>query len=264
MIRPVFANTASVRARERVVLRGGSWRKIDLRVRCGLIVHPELGAVLIDAGYGPRLYEGPRSLALRAYAAVFRPQLHPLESPLALLADHGFLPEDVKLAIVTHLHADHVGYLRDLPQARFITDGQVGGLLRHGMFNELLPEDFAARCDHLRGFAPCDLPFGLGQGFDLLGDGSVLGVPLPGHAPGHFGLCFPGDVPLLYTVDTQWMCAAILQDRAPGFPAPAIYADRAAAQDSIAFARRFAAAGGEVMTCHDPAPTRHDWSPRDV
>lgn len=264
MIRPIFANTASVRARERFVLRAGSWRRVGLRVRCGLIPHPVLGPVLIDAGYGPRMYEGPRSLALRAYAALLRPKLHPLESPLALLADHGFLPEDVKLAIVTHLHADHISYLRDLPNARFITDGQLAGRLRHGMFNELLPDNFAGRCDLLRGFAQRNLPLGLGQGFDILGDGSALGVPLPGHAPGHFGLCFPGDVPLLYAVDTQWMRAAILEDRAPGLPLAAIMADRAAATDSTAFVRRFAEAGGEIMTCHDPEPTRYDWTPRDV
>lgn len=264
MIRPVFANTASVRARERIVLRGGSLRRVDLRVRCGLIPHPVLGPVLIDAGYGPRMYEGPRGLALRVYAALLGPELQPLESPLALLADHGFLPEDVKLAIVTHLHADHISYLCDLPNARFITDGQVAGHLRHAVFGELLPEDFAARCNPLRGFQQRDLPFGLGQGFDVLGDGSVLGVPLPGHAPGHFGLCFPGDVPLLYAVDTQWMRAAILEDRAPGLPLAAITADRAAGADSAAFVRRFAEAGGEIMTCHDPAPTRYDWTPRDV
>lgn len=264
MIRPVFANTASVPARERYVLRGGAWRKVQLRVRCGLIVHPEHGPVLIDAGYGPRMYQGRRSLALRAYAAVLGPKLHPLESPLALLADHRFLPDDVKRVIVTHLHADHVSCLRDLPAARFITDGQVAGQLRHGVFNELLPDDFADRCDDLRALPKRDLPFGLGQAFDLLGDGSVLGVPLPGHAPGHFGVCFPGDTPLLYAVDAQWMRAAILEDRLPGFPIAAIIADRPAMAESVAFIRRFAEAGGEIMTCHDPAPTRYDWTPKDV
>lgn len=264
MIRPVFANTADVTALERFVLRGGAWRKVTLRVRCGLIDHPRLGPVLIDAGYGPRVMEGPRSLALRAYAAVLGPKLNPLENPLALLADHGFLPEDVKLVIVTHLHSDHVSYLRDLPEARFITDGQVAGLLRHGVFNELLPDDFAARCTSLGAYELRDLPFDLGQGFDLLGDGSALAVPLPGHAAGHFGVCFPGDVPLLYAVDTQWMLAAVLEDRVPGLPITAIVADRVEMQESVDFVRRFADAGGEVVLCHDPAVTPYDWVPTGV
>ncbi|WP_341366060.1 MBL fold metallo-hydrolase [Yoonia sp. BS5-3] len=264
MIRPVFANTAFVQTRERFVLRGGRGR-VRLRVRCGLIVHPVHGPVLIDAGYGPRVTAAPgRSWALRAYAAAIPIALNPLENPLALLADHGFLPEDVKTVIVTHLHADHVSYLRDFPNARFLTDDQQSGTLRHAMFNELLPDDFAARQDAIRSHTVTDLPFGQGQGHDLLGDGSVLAVPLPGHAPGHFGLCFPGETPLLYAVDTQWVCAAILEDRMPGPPLSLTAADSLAAKDSAAFARRFAQSGGQILTCHDPAQSPYDWTPQGV
>lgn len=264
MISPVFANTAFVHTRMRYVLRGGRGR-VSLPVRCGLLVHPEQGPILIDAGYGPRVTSDPgRGLALRIYAAVFPVELNPAESPLALLADHGFKPRDVKTVIVTHLHADHVAHLRDFPNARFVTDGQVSGAMRHGVFNEVLPDDFAARQDEMRAGAFADLPFGLGQGHDLLGDGTVLGVPLPGHAPGHFGLCFPGATPLLYAVDTQWMLDAILQDRVPGFPLSLVASDKTTATGSIAFARAFAQAGGMVMTCHDPAMTPYDWTPTSV
>ncbi len=264
MTRPVFANTAFVSTWLRYVLRGGRGR-VNLRVRCGLIVHPDLGPVLIDTGYGPRVTSAPRrSLPLRIYAAAVPVQLNPLESPLALLADHGFLPGDVKRVIVTHLHADHVAYLRDFPNARFTSDGLVKGTLRHVAFNELLPDDFAERQDEMRAGGKVDLPFGLGQGFDLLGDGSVLGVPLLGHAPGHFGLCFPGEQPLLYAVDTQWMRTAILEDRVPGLPLSLSVVDKAAWLDSVAFVRAFAAAGGEIMTCHDPDVSPYDWTPSGV
>lgn len=264
MIRPVFANTAWISTRKRYVLHGGRG-PVKLPVRCGLIVHPEHGPVLIDAGYGPRLMAGSgRSVALRVYALLLRPQLNPLESPLALLADHGFSPSDVRLVIVTHLHADHVAYLRDFPNAQFVTDGQVAGRLRHGVFNELLPDDFADRQDEMRGAPLADLPFGLGQGFDVLGDGSVLAVPLPGHAAGHFGLCFTGEIPLLYAVDAQWMLDAILHDRLPGFPLRLITQDEAALKASVALVRRFAQAGGAVVLCHDPTPNPYDWTPSDV
>jgi glyoxylase-like metal-dependent hydrolase (beta-lactamase superfamily II) len=264
MIRPVFANTANVATRKRFVLRGGRG-PVSLPVRCGLIVHPVHGPVLIDAGYGPRVTQGPgRGLMLRAYAALLPIRLNPLESPLALLAAHGFSPDDVRNVIVTHLHADHVSYLRDLPYARFVTDGQTSGRLRHGVFNELLPDDFAGRCDEMRAGALVDLPFGLGQGFDLLGDGAVLGVPLPGHAAGHFGLCFTQGRPLLYAVDAQWMLDAVLADRLPGFPLRLIAQDDAALRGSVAFVRQFAQAGGEVVLCHDPTPTPYDWTPPDV
>lgn len=265
MIRPVFANTASARTRRGLVQRGGGWGAIHLRVRCGLIRHPTVGPILIDAGYGPRAKEGPaRSFALKTYARLAPMALNPLESPLALLADHGLLPEDVKLVLVTHLHADHVCYLRDLPNARFMTDGQTQGRLRHFVFNELLPNDFADRQVDIRTLDERTMPFDLGQGFDVLGDGSVLAVPLPGHAPGHFGVCFPGDTPLLYAVDTQWTRGAVDGSGAPGFLTRMLGVQNDAATRSNDLVRRFAAAGGDVVLCHDPAPTRYDWAPTDV
>ena len=265
MIRPVFGNTASAKLRCGFVLRGGGWRKVRLRVRCGLIDHPRWGPVLIDAGYGPRATEAPgRSWRLRLYARMVGMVLNPLESPLAMLADHGFLPEDVKLVLLTHLHADHVAYLRDLPEARFVVDDHVAGRLRHGVFEELLPDDFAERCVNIADHATADLPFGMGHGFDVLGDGSALAVRLPGHLAGHYGICFPGETPLLYAADAQWMRDAVLQDRAPGFPASLIAEDRQAMAESVAFARRFVQHGGDLVLCHDPAPTEYDWTPTNV
>ncbi|TGV71846.1 MBL fold metallo-hydrolase, partial [Mesorhizobium sp. M00.F.Ca.ET.149.01.1.1] len=49
----VFANSAWVSAAERLILRGGSWQSVRLRVRYGLIFHAVAGPVLIDTGYTP-------------------------------------------------------------------------------------------------------------------------------------------------------------------------------------------------------------------
>ena len=265
MTRPVFANTAWVSAPRRAVVKGGGWGIVRLRVRCGLIVHPDKGPVLIDAGYGPRVTTSrDRSLPLKLYNAVLGPRLNPLESPAALLADHGFTPADVRCVLLTHLHADHVSCLRDMPQARIVMDGPSAGHWRHGVFNELLPDDIAARRDDLRGHDLADLPFGLGQGYDVFGDGSCLAVPLPGHAPGHFGLCFPGARPLLYATDTQWMRGALRAGRAPRL-LPGLIADNMSqVAQSAELVRKFSDAGGDVVLCHDPDLTAHDWTPRDV
>lgn len=264
MIRPVFANTADYRTRQALILRGGTGR-VSLPVRVGLIDHPTHGAVLIDGGCGPRLTKGPgRSLALRLYSWLLHPVIREDSSPMALLAATGRTAADVQTILVTHFHADHISYLRDFPNARFVTDGPVRGGLRHGIFPALLPDDFAQRQIDLRSFPQAALPFGLGAGYDVFGDGTVLAVPLPGHAAGHYGLCFPGDDPLLYAVDVQWLLAGILQDRAPGFPASLLADDTTAAHESIALVRAFAQAGGTVVLCHDPAPTPFDWAPPDV
>ena len=99
------------------------------------------------------------------------------------------------------------------------------------------------------------LPFGLGRGRDILGDGSVFSVPLPGHADGHTGLLFPAfDPPVLYAADVQWVWRAIAEDRPPRGPARAVYDDANAAMESLARVRAFAAMGGRVVLCHDPDP----------
>lgn len=264
MIRPVFTNTGHYTTRKGLILRGGRGR-VSLPVRVGLIDHPAQGPVLIDAGCGPRMTQAPgRSLALRLYSWLLHPVIPVGTSPTDLLAASGKTPAQVGMILVTHFHADHVSYLRDFPGARFVTDGPVRGGLRHGIFPELLPDDFAQRQVDLRSFPQVALPLGLGTGYDIMGDGTVLGVPLPGHAAGHYGLCFPGDDPLLYAVDAQWLLEGIMQDRVPGFPASLLADDVHALDDSVARVRAFANAGGAVVLCHDPAPTPFDWTPGDV
>ncbi len=104
-----FANSATVRALQRLMLRGGAMRSVALKVRYGLLLHPQAGPVLIDTGYGSTVTRGAdRSRALKLYARILNPQLHGSQSPVALLARHGFKPGDVRTIIVTHFHADHV------------------------------------------------------------------------------------------------------------------------------------------------------------
>lgn len=116
---------------------------------------------------------------------------------------------------------------------------------------ELLPADLAARLIPVEGLPEVTLPFGLGMGRDVLGDGSCVAVDLPGHGLGHFGMVWPKRArPLLYAVDTQWLSAAALEQRYPRGPARLVYADEALMRELAERVRRFAEAGGEVMFCH--------------
>lgn len=264
-----FANSATVRAPERLMLRGGRWQSLSLKVRYGFFVHPTAGPVLIDTGYGPEVTEGTeRSAALKLYARMLGPHLHDSQLPDALLTRHGLKAADVSAVIVTHFHADHVSALKQFPSARLILDlaalRNVRELsspvrLHHGIFLELLPDDLDVRARDISASSEVAAPLELPDGYDLFGDGSVLAIPLPGHGHGHFGLCFPNESPpLLYGVDTQWLNRAIVEDRAPGYPAQLIFADKAAAVTSTAIARRFAANGGRLILCHDPEDTLYD------
>ncbi|WP_027057613.1 MBL fold metallo-hydrolase [Mesorhizobium loti] len=265
----VFANSAWVSAAERLILRGGSWRSVRLRVRYGLIIHPQAGPVLIDTGYTPQAISGDhRGKALHLYGAVLKPQLNASEQPLPLLARFGLTPRDVSTVIVTHFHADHVSGLSLFPNARFIASDAAWSRLKvrtawqnlhHGVFTELFPADFGTRLDGLSAKQQIGSRGAIPGGADLFGDGSVVAVDLPGHADGQFGLLFPDrERPLLYAVDVQWLVTALLQNRTPGFPASLLAEDFAAIEPTSDMLRRFAAAGGEVMFCHDPIPTPYD------
>jgi glyoxylase-like metal-dependent hydrolase (beta-lactamase superfamily II) len=233
----------------RLVLAGGVGR-LDLAVRFGLLERPGQAPVLIDAGWPERgTGEG---VALGIYRALLRPRVDAARSPAAVLA--GRAPGAL---LLSHLHADHLGPARtwhDVPihapaQALDRARRRPWGALRHGVITGLLP----GRVIDLAGDAI--LPFGLGMGRDVLGDGSVFSVPLPGHADGHTGFLFPAfDPPVLYAADVQWVWTAIVEDRPPRGPARAVYDDARAAMESLSRVRAFAAQGGRVVLCHDPAP----------
>jgi glyoxylase-like metal-dependent hydrolase (beta-lactamase superfamily II) len=261
MTDPVFPNSAIVRVPERIVLRGGAWRRIELGVRYGLMIHPEFGPVLIDTGYGARATHGSqRGAALKLYGAIFRPQLVDEDVPLAALRRAGYAASDVRRIIVTHFHVDHVAALRDFPNAQFIASGSAWQAIRGmselqrihgGIFLELLPPDFAERLMPIETLAETQAPFGLGPARDIWGDGSCLAIDLPGHSPGHFGLLWPqSNPPLLYATDTTWLSDA-LDGRLPRGLARVVYDDEPSMRRSVALVAAFRKAGGRVVLCHD-------------
>ncbi|TPI41743.1 MBL fold metallo-hydrolase [Mesorhizobium sp. B3-1-9] len=271
-MRIVFANSAWVSAAERLILRGGSWQSVKLRVRYGLIFHPTAGPVLIDTGYTQEALSGARrGRMLRLYGALLKPELNAAEQVLPVLRRFGLSPDDIRTIIVTHFHVDHISGLSLFRNARFIaSDAACARVkarsprqnLRHGVFAELFPLDFEARLEGLSAKRRVEAREDVPGGADLFGDGSVIAVDLPGHADGQFGLLFNGlDRPLLYAVDVQWLLTALTENRTPGFPATLIAEDAAAIEPTSAMLRRFLAVGGEVMLCHDPAPTSYDLAP---
>ncbi|TPO13629.1 MBL fold metallo-hydrolase [Mesorhizobium sp. B1-1-5] len=268
----VFASSAWVSAAERLILRGGSWQSVRLRVRYGLIFHPAAGPVLIDTGYTQEALSGARrSRMLRLYGALLKPELNAAEQVLPVLRRFGLSPDDIRTIIVTHFHADHISGLSLFRNARFIASDAAWARvkarsprqnLRHGIFTELFPPDFETRLEALSAKRRVEAREGVPGGADLFGDGSVIAVDLPGHADGQFGLLFTGPArPLLYAVDAQWLLAALTESRTPGFPATLVAEDAEAIEPTSAMLRRFLASGGEVMLCHDPTPTSYDLAP---
>ncbi len=238
-----FHSHATLMTPERLVLRQGSWRRIPLAVRYGVLQRQNHAPVLLDGGW-PRSHPGD-GRAFRLYHRLMRATVHEDHAPDTVVPK----PESI---ILTHLHADHVGALRRFPEIpAYASAAALKGLqLRHAVFRELLGP--TARFHAFEDQPSVMLPHDLGHGHDILGDGSVLSVPLPGHAPGHCGLYLPGDPDILYAGDTQWLLRAILENRAPRGPARLVPSNLSAWADSSAKVAEFAKAGGRVVLAHEP------------
>lgn len=269
-ISPRFFTTSLLPVYERLVLKGGRWRKIKLRVRVGYFHHPALGHSLIDTGYfnNDTLRGIVTSPFLSIYRALLRPSTlghDPLSCSLALLR---ITRQEVQTLLISHFHADHIGRLRDFPNARIICSRRAWETYRlrssfknalSGVFGVLLPEDIETRLSFFEDAPMVEAPYELGRSYNLLNDGSLLVVDLPGHAEGHVGFCFPQlPKPFLYATDSQWLTQAIVEDRMPRFAASLVACDREMLRLSTEKVAIFVRRGGDVLLCHDINSHRYD------
>lgn len=214
---------------EWITLRGGRWTSAEFPALAALILHPRHGALLYDTGYATHFASATAHFPERLYRWITPVELPHAQTLAVQLAAHGLAPGDIARVLISHMHADHIAGLRDLPRARFsaLRDevtalrrlGRLRGLTR-AVLPALLPEDFGARLDvaddaPVRALGPHWQPFS--HGFDLLGDGSLLGVPLPGHSSAQMGVLLhdEDDRPLLLAADACWSARAWREQRLP-------------------------------------------------
>lgn len=248
---------------EWVTLRGGRFRIIDFPALVALILHPTLGPILYDTGYADHFAAATAPLPERLYRWLTPVHLPPEERLASQLGRFGVRLEEVERVLVSHLHADHVAGLRDLPRAGFLAlaadvavlDGRAGGAgrrvgaawkaLRQGVLPALLPADFHARLGLVDDRPVVDLgaawaPFE--RGYDLLGDRSLIGVPLPGHSPAQLGVLLrtEDDRDVLLAADACWSARAWREQRMPSLLARPLFADWSAYRKTLAGVRRIA------------------------
>jgi glyoxylase-like metal-dependent hydrolase (beta-lactamase superfamily II) len=216
---------------ECVAARGGRMKLIEFPSFCGLIRHPDAGWILFDTGYADHFFQATQKFPEKLYRLALPVKLSDEERLLAQLQCLGINAEDIRWVIVSHYHGDHIAGLRDFPNARFVASRKdtedVQTLLKkkwratlQGKLPGLLPENFFQKLTFAEDLPERQLPGWMQpftQSFDLLGDGSLLIVPLPGHSPGQTGLLMP-DVegrPVFLTADACWSMPACRQGRLP-------------------------------------------------
>lgn len=212
--------------RERAIIRDGRSDAVSIPALVGLIEHPREGLILFDTGYSQHFHAQTARFPGTLYAKVTPVALHPEETVKSQLAARGVDAREVRTIILSHFHADHVGAVRDFPAARFVCARSAYGALRDrrglnalraGFLPGLLPDDFADRATYVEDLPEVDLPERLQpfrRGRDLLGDGSVVLVELPGHALGHYGAWVDSSPEVFLVGDACWVSRSF-RDRVP-------------------------------------------------
>jgi glyoxylase-like metal-dependent hydrolase (beta-lactamase superfamily II) len=183
-----------------MTIRDGSLRPATYPALPMLIVHPSEGPILFDTGYDPAFLKATQPFPERFYRWLTPVSLAAGEEVATQCSSHGISPQDVRHIVLSHFHADHMAGAHAFPNARIhcakagfdaaCKGGRISQV-RQGILRALIPDDFARRANFFEDCNRIALPSALlpfEAGVDLLGDGALLAVELPGHCPGHWGL----------------------------------------------------------------------------
>jgi N-acyl homoserine lactone hydrolase len=166
---------------------------IPFPVAASLVKHPTHGPLLIDCGLSMGATDNLTADFGRFNAFFWRRlETGPGRSLASQLRALGLRPEDIELAVMTHLHVDHASGMADLPRATFVCSSEewAASQVRLGVFQgyrrRRLPDfEQILRID----FGSQGAPYGpFEKTLDLFGDGSVRLLSTPGHTLGHLSV----------------------------------------------------------------------------
>jgi N-acyl homoserine lactone hydrolase len=158
------------------------------------------------------------------YDRLARFEIGPQETLSAGLDRLGYAVGDVRTAIISHLHQDHIGGLAELSQADIVVSQaewdtlsaplpEMRGLMRrHIDLPGLRWHKITAEPAGDPGLAP------FRSCHDLFGDGSLVLLPTPGHTPGSMSLLVrqPGRPPLIMVGDVTYDAHLLEAGHVPG------------------------------------------------
>lgn len=202
-------------------------RRVSLPINVYIIEHED-GLVLFDTGQDravvtdPNYYGDPiTKLFLRN---IFRWHIGPEDTLTKQLELAGYSVSDVRKAVISHLHADHVGNIGEIPQADLYAAEEGFAFMRgpdhperHFVYRHRI--EIPGAKWHSIVFQPTADPelAPFTEAFDLMGDGSLMVLPTPGHLEGSVSmLASRGDAPpLLFIGDLTYNEDLLMQDRFP-------------------------------------------------
>ena len=190
------------------------------------VIEHEKGLVLFDAGMNTRVKTDPNYWPDRVTRAinnkVFRFEIGSEDTLTRQLELAGYAASDVSKAVISHLHFDHVGCIEEIPQAELLVSAEAWKhmLTPHAVRKAVLRRDIeipGARWTQLT-LEPTEdeavAPFT--EAHDVMGDGSMMLIPTPGHMPGSVSMLVRTDPAILFVGDLCYSLEGLLTDRFPG------------------------------------------------
>lgn len=252
-------------SKEHHVFQDGRRRTMRFPATYVLLEHPAQGNMLLDTGYGFPFFRETSRWPYRLYRHITPTFLTEEELAVNQLKALGVKAEEIRFVLISHFHADHLGGLGDFPNATFVASEEalawsrrVKGVkaLAKGFLPGMMPAEFGGRVMSVEeiGSPVSDPCAGFDRGWDLWGDGSMLILPLPGHAAGQVGLRVSDDSGQVwfFVADAAWHRRAIEERALPGRAARFILHDWPAYVKTIDRIREVAAAEPalRIVPCH--------------
>jgi N-acyl homoserine lactone hydrolase len=226
------------------------------------VIEHESGLVLFDTGQDRRSVTDskyfPGGLAGHLYRRLARFEIASQQTLTDQLAANGYNIADVSVAVLSHLHQDHIGGLRELPRsARIVVSAAelseverpfaaLAGLLReHILIPGLNWEPVTPSPLEDASIAPFT------EAHDVMGDGSLLLLSTPGHTPGSLSMLLrdEGMPPLLFVGDLTYDVTLLAQGRIPGVGHPSGLHQATNRVNALVAGNP----GMPVLAAHDPA-----------
>ncbi len=219
------------------------------------------GLVLFDTGLDPEIARDPRGYLGSALGAfflkrLFRWRIGPHDNVADALARMGHDVSAVRKVVFSHLHFDHTGCIDSLLHAELLAPrAEWRALMRPKAERKWYLRQHVDRPGAqwtLFETAPCDDPdlTPFGRCFDVMGDGSIVLLPTPGHTDGSVSMLLrsAGQPPILLIADLAFERDMLMADHLPG-----VAEDYAALRDSYARVRalRERLPGLVILPSHD-------------
>jgi N-acyl homoserine lactone hydrolase len=179
------------------------------------VIEHDRGLVLFDTGQDRRSVTDsdyfPRGLARLIFRRLARFSIAPEQTLAAQLERIGYTLADVKVAVLSHLHQDHIGGIPELGGAELVVSEAEWALAQR---RNAETNGFLVKHNDLPGLTWRRI----NSDIDLFDDGSIEVISTPGHTPGSISMLVrrPGLPPLLFVGDLTYDLGLLARRRVPG------------------------------------------------